>query len=91
MAEEMVRRFLAKKKQKELITRSTQTGDPYEFMVYLDKTKTMRMYFSESYKDYVLCLHFSNNKKYIITKPMWKKFRNHFAQIDYVLNREPII
>ena len=39
MAEEMVRRFLAKKKQKELITRSTQTGDPYEFMFILIKLK----------------------------------------------------
>ena len=91
MAQEMIKRFLSQQKPKQLISRSTQTGDYYEFMVYLDKTKTMRMYNSESYKDYVLCLHFSNNKKYIITKSMWKKFRINFAQIDHVLNREPII
>ena len=87
MAEEMIRRFKELKKE----TKSTQTGDFLEFMVYLDKTKTMRLYYSESYKDYVLCLHFSNNKKYIITKPMWIKFRTYFYQIDNVLNREPLI
>ena len=68
-------------------SKGTQTGDYLEFMVYLDKSKTMRMYFSESYKDYVLCFHFSNNKRYIITKSMWKIFRTHILFLDNVLNR----
>ena len=75
--------------QKKLLknSKSTQTGDFIEFLVYLDKTKTVRLYYSSSYKDYVLCLHFSNNKRYIVTKPMWKIFRKHLVNIDNVLNR----
>ena len=65
---------------------STQTGDYIEFFEYLSKTKTIHMYWSESYKDYVVCLSFFNCKKYIITRPMWKRFRNFFSQIDNVLN-----
>ena len=68
------------------INASTQTGDSIEFFVYLSKTKTLHLYWSESYKDYVVCLNFSNCKKYIITRLMWKKFRNYINQIDHVLN-----
>ena len=66
---------------------STQTGDIFEIFVYLAPTKTLRLYFSESYKDYVICLNFSNCKKYIITRQMWKIFRNYLAHIDNVLGR----
>ena len=68
------------------VNSSTQTGDYIEFFANLSKTKTLHMYFSESYKDYVVCLSFSNCKKYIITRAMWKNFRNYINQIDNVLN-----
>ncbi len=77
----MIRRS---KLNKILQNKSTQTD---VFIAQLDRTKTMRLYYSDSYKDYVLCLHFSNNKKYIITKSMWTKFKNHFQRIDNVLGR----
>ena len=86
MAEEMVRRYKLEQSRKTEV-KATQTGDFNEFMVYLDKTKTMRVYFSESYKDYVMCLHFSNNKRYIITKQMWKILRLQYFRIDHVLGR----
>ena len=85
MAQEMINQYKLELKKKSE-TKSTQTGE-LEFMVYLDRTKTMRMYYSESYKDYVLCLHFSNNKRYIITKNMWKIFRKYIELINHVLNR----
>ena len=77
-------------RRKFLESKSTQTGESVEFMVFLDRTKTMRLYYSESYKDFVLCLHFSNNKKYIINKRMWKKFRLYIPHIEHVLNREAL-
>ena len=40
------------------VNSSTQTGDYIEFFANLSKTKTMHMYFSESYKDYVICLSY---------------------------------
>ena len=58
-----------------------------ELMFILDKTKLIRVYWSDFYKDYVLCFHFSNNKRFIFTKPMWEKFKTQFANIENGLNR----
>ena len=50
---------------------STQTGLPSEFCFYLTKSKQARLYYSESYKDLVLCFNFGVSKKFIITRSMW--------------------
>ena len=64
---------------------STQTGDPYEFQINLSENKNIRVYFSKTYKSHILSLNFGNCKKYIITKPMWKKFRVHINRINQIL------
>ena len=70
-----------------MMDHTTQTGDLVEFYVNLAKTKTLHMYWSKSYKDYVICLSFSNNKNYIITRQMWKIFREHIIHIDNAFNQ----
>ena len=69
---------------KKLFDKSTQTGDLIEYFQLLAPTKSVHFRFSSKYKDYVLCFHFSNNKKYIITRSMWLKFRNKLPLIEYV-------
>ena len=44
---------------------STQTGDNFDFTFLLSKTKTVRLYKSRSYKDYVLSLSLNRSKKLI--------------------------
>ena len=72
------------------ISHSTQTGDIIEFFEFLAPTKSMHFRYSPRYKDYVLCLYFSNHKKYIITRSMWKKFRTKIFLINYVYDNTKI-
>ena len=69
-----------------MISKASQTGERHELFVQLDKTKSMHIYYSQPYKDYVICLNFSNCKRYIITRSMWFLFRNHFDYINNVFN-----
>ena len=61
---------------------STQTGDEEDFLVYLSNNKTARIYFSSAYKDKVLSFNFGTSKSFIITKLMWRIFRNYINEID---------
>ena len=70
-----------------LNNKSTQTPDGYEFYFNLNKTKKGHFYYSKSYKDYVLCLEFSNKKKYILTRENWKIFRKYTSFIDDVFSK----
>ena len=64
---------------------STQTADNFDFTFLLSKTKTVRLYKSRSYKDYVLSLSLNKSKKLIITKSMWKIFKIYIPLIDKLL------
>ena len=64
-----------------------QTGDFVEFSVFLSNSKSVRLYFSKCYKDYVLCIKINKSKKIIITRQMWKIFRKFINQIDNELNK----
>ena len=68
-------------------TTSCQTGDPFEMFGHMSKTKTFHLYYSIRFKDYVLCLTFSNNKKYIIRRVEWKKLISYFFFIHNVLGK----
>ena len=65
---------------------ATQTGNFLDFYVNLSKTKHFKLYYSESYKDMVLALNINNSKSFIITRQMWKIFREHINQIDKTLS-----
>lgn len=66
---------------------STQTGFTSEFCIYLTNTKKARLYFSESYKDLVLCFSSGESKKIIVTRSMWNIFRKYIIQIDNEFNQ----
>jgi hypothetical protein len=59
----------------------TQTDD---LNFYLTNKKTVRMYYSQAYKEKVLSLNFGTSKNFIITKHMWKNFKKEFDKIDNV-------
>ena len=64
---------------------STQTGEINEFCVYLSSCKILKLYYSKSYKDYVLSFNFGKSKKYIITKSMWKILYEFLPKINGTL------
>ena len=63
---------------------SCQTGDQHEFYYNISKNKNIRMYWCDTYDDYVLSINFGNCKKYIITRSMWYNFRKYIGDIDYI-------
>jgi hypothetical protein len=62
-------------------TVSTQT-DEFSFYLSLGKGKSLHMYISKSYRDKVVCLKFSNNKNYIITREIWQILENNMNLIS---------
>ena len=65
--------------------KSVSTQTQLDFTFYLSDYKSVRLYYSKSYKDYVLSLALGNSKKIIITKSMWKIFKIYYPLIDKVL------
>lgn len=66
---------------------ATQTGESCEFFVSLSKTKHASLKYSTAYKDTVLSFNINSSKSFIITKSMWKIFRQHLTIIDHELNK----
>ena len=77
----MAQAMLRRRSTKEI---AVQTGDLYEFFGFFSKTKTIRLYWSAKFREYIVSLHFSNNKKYIIRKNEWKRLKKFFTDIDIV-------
>lgn len=68
---------------------STQTGEPSsDLFIYLTNKKTIRVYFSSSYKANVLSFNFGSSKSFIFTREMWNIFKHHINDIDNILNKE---
>jgi hypothetical protein len=87
MAQAYVEKFKSYKNNLEKkVNQSTQTSDLNEFYFNLSSSKHARLYYSESYNDLVLSLNINKSKSFIITKSMWKVFRNHINNIDNILN-----
>jgi hypothetical protein len=59
----------------------TQTDD---LRFNLTERKTVRMYYSQAYKEKVLSLNFGTSKIFIITKHMWNNFKKEFKNIENV-------
>ena len=74
----MVEAFVRMHKLKET---STQTDD---LNFNLTSKKTVRMYFSQAYKETVLSLNIGTSKNFIITRHMRNKFKNEFENIENV-------
>ncbi len=61
---------------------STSQTDDLNFNLTLKKT--VRMYFSQAYKEKVLSLNFGTSKNFIITKHMWQNFKKEFDNKENV-------
>lgn len=70
------------------ISKSTQTGDLIEFSVQLNQNKKAHLYWSQSYRDYVLAFNINSSKSFILTRCMWKKFKKYFDRFDAELGLE---
>ena len=64
---------------------STQTRNSNDLIIYLSDNKSIRVYYSNAYKEVVLSFNF-DSKSFIITKLMWIVFKKHFIKIDNLLN-----
>ena len=67
------------------LKKSVSTQTELDFTFFLSDYKSVRLYYSKSYKDYVVSLNLGNSKKFIITKSMWKTFKIYYPLIDKVL------
>ena len=68
-----------------LKTIATQTGNSNDLFIYLSDNKSIRVYYSNSYKEIVLSFNFGS-KSFIITRSMWLIFKKNFIKIDNLLN-----
>ena len=86
MAQIMIDNFRKSKLKHKTKTRDIQTptGDPFEYFFNLNDFKNVRVYYSESYKDYVLSINFGKCKKYILTRKMWYIFQLHYSILDNI-------
>jgi hypothetical protein len=66
---------------------AVQTGINDELSISLSHAKKIELYFSKSYKDYVLSFNLGKSKKFIITKKKWLYFRKFLNQIDKTLTK----
>ena len=83
MTQKMIDLF---KKQELLKDSSTQTDFEnlsLDFHIQLSKNKFIKLYKSTAYKnEYVLTINTNQSKKIVLTKSMWKIFRQNIKQID---------
>jgi hypothetical protein len=68
---------------KKLKDSSTNTNDN-SLSITLSHSKTIQVYYSKAYREYVVSFNLGS-KKFIITKKKWLYFRNFLTQIDDTL------
>ena len=57
-----------------------------ELNIHLSPQKVVKLYYSKSYKSYVLCFKLGKSKKFIISSFMWKIFKRYIHLIEKVLD-----
>jgi hypothetical protein len=61
---------------------SKNVGDLIEFSIQLNKSKRARLYYSKSYRDYVLSFNINSTKSFIIDRRMWKILKKYLNFIE---------
>lgn len=84
MAQAMIDNLKYKKK----LSSKSEHLKTFDFTFNFTNYKSVRIYYSKSYRDFVLSLNLGNSKKFIITKSMWKIFKIYFSLIDKLLSNE---
>jgi hypothetical protein len=85
-----IKEMIEKKKrlsEKATTSVAVQTGLNDELSISLSHSKKIELYYSKSYKDYVLSFNLGKSKKFIITKKKWLYFRKFLNQIDQTLTK----
>lgn len=85
----MAQAMLFKKKFVDVGIQTSINDD--EFYLSLSNSKSVRLYYSKSYKDYVLSFRLGKSKKFILTKPMWIIFRKYLPHINKVLSKNELL
>ena len=62
-----------------------QTGDSNERCITISNSKKIRLFYSKSYKDYILSFDLNQSKKFIMSKEKWAIFRTHIEEIDEIM------
>lgn len=68
--------------------KSIQTGDMNERCITISNTKKIQLYYSKSFKDYIVSFNINKNKKFILTKDKWLIFRKHIEEFDEIMTQE---
>jgi len=71
-------------KQKKIYKDASTDTNEKNLFITLSHSKNIQVYFSKSYKEYVLSFNLGA-KKFIITKKKWIYFRDFIQQIDDIL------
>ena len=58
-----------------------------DFNVQLTQKKSVRVYYSTSYKTIVVSFNFGT-KAFIFTKSMWIILKKYFTEIDFLINND---
>jgi hypothetical protein len=78
--EDLIRRINTIKKDV-----AVQTGDMNEIFISISNTKSIHVYYSKSYKDYIVSFNLGSNKKFILNKNKWKIFYSYSEKINQIL------
>ena len=65
-------------------TISTQTSDK-ELEIQLSHSKIIKVYYSRSFKEYVVSFNLGNSKKFVISRAKWLYLRKFLDKIDKIL------
>jgi hypothetical protein len=79
---EKLNNFLKSKNSNSLLLSNNKA-----FFLPLSKTKHATIFYSKSYRDFVLAFNINSTKSFIITKEMWKIFHEKINIIDKELNK----
>ena len=66
---------------------AVQTGINDDLSITFSHSKKIHLYYSKSYRDYVLSFNLGQSKKFIITKKKWMLFRKYLNQIDETMTK----
>ena len=85
MVQEMINKKKFDNDLKNIKSVGTQTGDVNERCITISDTKKIRLYYSKSYKDYIISFDLNDSKKFILSKEKWLLFRSHLEEIDEIM------
>ena len=63
---------------------STDTNDKMSISITLSHSKSVKVYYSKAFKEFVVSFELGS-KKFVFSKKKWLYFRNFLEQIDEVI------